>query len=914
VVRLDSGWEDVARESGTDLWIEVEGESLAYVIYTSGSTGRPKGAMNTHRAIRNRLLWMQDAYRLGAADTVLQKTPFSFDVSVWEFFWPLAVGARLVMARPGGHRDGAYLRQVIADERVTTLHFVPSMLQAFLEEPGLEALTSLRQVMASGEALAAEHQERFFQRLAGAELHNLYGPTEAAVDVAAWACVPGGRRNVPIGRPIGNIAIHLLDRHLHPVPVGVPGELHIGGVGLARGYLDRPELTAEKFIPDPCGEPGARLYRTGDLARYLPDGAIEYLGRIDHQLKLRGFRIELGEIEAVLREHPAVAEATVVARDAGAGDRRLVAYAVPDAQRALPVRQLLRLERQGRLKGLSRHELPNGMTVVSKNRSETEFVYREIFEERSYLRHGVTLGDGDCVFDVGANVGLFTLFAGSVCRGVKVYAFEPIPALCELLRTNAEIHGLDVEAFQCGLGEEEKRVAFTYYPHVSIVSGRYADSRQELAVVKAYERERRAEAEEGGELLDELLAARMTAETVECELKTVSQVIRERGVECIDLLKVDVEKSERDVLAGIADEDWDRIRQAVIEVHDIDGRIDWMRALLETRGFRVTVEQEGELEGTGLYAVYAVRPAPERAAAAVPEPVWASPTRLIDELRQSMAARLPEYMVPSALVLLDAMPLSPNGKVDRAALPAPEWQAEAEYVAPRTPVEELLAAIWAELLGREQVGARDDFFALGGHSLLATRMVARLRAVFGVDLPVRRLFERPTLEALAAEVERAGSGLTAGPALRPVERPAEGLPLSFAQERLWFIDRLEPGTSSLNLPVPVEIRGTLRVAALAAAVDELVRRHESLRTVFQVTGGVPRQRAVPFRPAGLPLIDLAILPEEAARQEAERLAAGHARRAFDLARGPLFATVLLRLAPERHRFLLVLHHAVADGW
>jgi amino acid adenylation domain-containing protein len=319
-------------EPETNPEIAVDLDNLAYVIYTSGSTGRPKGAMNTHRGICNRLFWMQDAYQLTPHDRVLQKTPFSFDVSVWEFFWPLLTGARLVVARPGGHQDPAYLVRLIAEQQITTLHFVPSMLQVFLAEAGLERLSSLRRVICSGEALPYELQERCFARLA-AELHNLYGPTEAAVDVTYWACTPEyERRIVPIGRPIANTQCYVLDRRMRPVPVGVAGELYLGGVQLARGYHSRPELTAEKFVPDPFSgaentTPGARLYRTGDLARYRADGTIEFLGRIDYQIKLRGLRIELEEIEAVLRQHPLVDDTVIVVRDDGAG-QQLVAYVV----------------------------------------------------------------------------------------------------------------------------------------------------------------------------------------------------------------------------------------------------------------------------------------------------------------------------------------------------------------------------------------------------------------------------------------------------------------------------------------------------------------------------------------------------------------------------------------------------------
>ncbi|WP_321151580.1 non-ribosomal peptide synthetase, partial [Serratia nevei] len=309
----------------------AQASHLAYVIYTSGSTGKPKGAMNEHRGVVNRLVWMQEAYGLTAADTVLQKTPFGFDVSVWEFFWPLMVGARLVMAKPEGHKDPDYLSRAIEQYGVTTLHFVPSMLQSFLADG--QAATRCGQVvrvMCSGEALPAALVAEFYRRLPQAELHNLYGPTEAAVDVTAWHCSrEADRVSVPIGRPIANTRIYLLDDHGQPVPLGAVGELYIGGVQVARGYLNRPELTAERFLSDPFA-PGGRMYRTGDVARYLANGDIEYLGRNDQQVKIRGFRIECGEIEAVLATHPAVREAVVDARAVG-DDKRLVAWVVPAA-------------------------------------------------------------------------------------------------------------------------------------------------------------------------------------------------------------------------------------------------------------------------------------------------------------------------------------------------------------------------------------------------------------------------------------------------------------------------------------------------------------------------------------------------------------------------------------------------------
>lgn len=360
-----------------NLEVDIDPDSLAYMIYTSGSTGRPKGALNRHSGIVNRLLWMQETYQLNETDKVLQKTPFSFDVSVWEFFWPLLSGATLVIARPDGHKDGRYLVEIIQTEAITTLHFVPSMLALFLQELDLanpsanlpvsqpaQKMNSLRRVICSGEALSYELQERFFERFSGglsgclserpsAELHNLYGPTEAAIDVTYWHCVRGDlRRFVPIGRPVANTQIYIVDQFDQPVPVGVAGEILIGGVQVGQGYWQREPLTADRFVPLStiltalCSDLSqvdrtGLVYRSGDLGRWLPDGSIGYLGRLDFQVKVRGFRIELEEIELALSVHPAVSRSVVIAKIDGT-DSHLIAYIVADSGVA-PTTDQLRL-------------------------------------------------------------------------------------------------------------------------------------------------------------------------------------------------------------------------------------------------------------------------------------------------------------------------------------------------------------------------------------------------------------------------------------------------------------------------------------------------------------------------------------------------------------------------------------------
>ncbi len=910
-----------AADANPDVAMSAAG--LAYVIYTSGSTGRPKGVMIPHGAICNRLLWMLSATDFNGQDRFLQKTPFSFDASVWEFFVPLFVGATLVVARPGGHQDSGYLAKTVADERITVLQLVPSMLQVFLEED-LSACVSLRHVFCGGETLPVELQQRFFAR-SRARLHNLYGPTETSIDASHWLCArEAGGQVVTIGRPLSNVRIYLLDSELRPVPVGVAGELYVGGAGLARGYLNRPDLTAERFVPNPFGvEAGERLYHTGDLGAHMPDGRIEFLGRADDQVKLRGFRIEPGEIEAALAAHAGVREAAVVARPGPTGETRLVGYVVP-AHELSPDDAALTLA-----------TLPNGLEVAHLNRSETDIIYREIFEDESYLRHGVTLGDGDCVFDVGANIGLFTLFVHHRCRGARVYAFEPIPPTFNVLRANVALYGLPVRLFECGLSDRATEATFTFYPQVSAMSGIYADAAEDERVTRAF-MQNQGEMQSG--FADELMEGRFAGEKFVCRLRTLSDVIADEQVDVIDLLKIDVEKSEMDVLAGIGDDDWAKIKQVVLEVHDLDGHLAQATALLDRHGFKVTVEQDPTLQQTGLHNLYAVRPsrsnghgalpqlttsAPSRAGAAKPQVTAAAGglqrlTLTPAELRRHLAARLPEYMLPSAFVLLERLPRLPNGKLDRRALPEPEAAGAGDgekHVAPRTPVEEALAGLWAELLGVEHVGVEDNFFELGGHSLLVTRVVSRIREMFRVELSLRTLFDSPTVAALAVCVEaaqRAGLGLPEAPITR-VEREGE-LPLSFAQQRLWFLHQLEPDSYAYNLVSAVRLRGLLDVDALGRTLDEIVSRHEALRTTFATVEGRPVQHIAPTMELSLTVTDLTATSREEMESRVRALAGEEARRPFNLATGPLTRATLLRLGEEEHIVLFTQHHIVSDGW
>ena len=756
----------------------------AYLIYTSGSTGRPKGVVVPHEAIVNRLLWMQSRFGLRPDDRVLQKTPFDFDVSVWEFFWPLSQGATLVVAEPGGHRDPAYLASVLLAERITTVHFVPSVLQACLPELGAVALPGLRRVICSGEALPPSLVRRF-QEIQPVAVHNLYGPTEAAVDVTCWTCEPGFRGPVvPIGTPVWNTRAHVLDDELRPVPVGVSGELYLSGVQLAHGYVGRADLTAERFLPDPHGPAGSRMYRTGDLARWDTDGNLVHLGRTDDQVKIRGVRIEPEEIRAALTAHAAVEHAEVVVRDAGDGGPRLVAYVVPDARTAPAVRTLAGWAQRGEHTGLPRHTLVNGMVVLGRERAEISFLDEEIFGRREYLRHGVGIEAGDVVFDVGAHVGVFTLFAASSAPDVTVYAFEPIPQLHDELALNVELNGVTAKLFPCGLAEAPGSAEFTYYPKLSILSGRFGDDSSATALAEAHASLKLRSEDDGAELagaIDELVAERVAdSRTVTCALRTLSDVIDEHDVARIDLLKIDAEKSEWEVLRGIRPEHWQRIRQVVLEAHDERDRLSAITGLLGEHGFTVGTEVADGLHGSGLVNVFAIRPGAGSAAATAPTgqaPRWSDAAALTGELRAALRSRLPETMVPADYVFLGSLPVSANGKLDRRALPAPAASVRADRRAPRTPREEILCRLVAEVLSLDRVGLDDDFFALGGHSLLAARLTSRIRTVLGVEVPVGSIFRAPTVAQLS-EVIDAGEP-AAFDVLLPIRQAGSARPVFF---------------------------------------------------------------------------------------------------------------------------------------
>ncbi len=969
VLRLDG----VGAERGERLASGARASNLAYLIYTSGSTGRPKGTMNAHRGIVNRLLWMQEQYGLAADDRVLQKTPFSFDVSVWEFFWPLLTGARLVIARPGGHQDASYLARTIAEKGITTLHFVPSMLQVFLEAPGVEACGSLRRVVCSGEALPPDLERRFFARLPEVGLHNLYGPTEAAVDVTWWACEREGRRGVvPIGYPVANTQIHLLDAAGNAVPVGVPGELLIGGVQVCRGYLARPDLTAERFVPDPfAAEPGGRLYRTGDLARRLPDGAVDFLGRIDHQVKVRGLRIELGEIESALAEHPAVREAVVTARSDGAavGAVNLVAYVT--LRQGLPQEEMeapsLAELRRHLARSLPEYMLPSALVALDAMpltasgkvdrkalpapdrvagerqsvapRTELERFLADLWSEVLGSVEAGSLGTGDNFFQVGGNSITGAIFINRLQQElgeiVHVVTIFDAPTIAQLAALLAREYPSAVERLwgRESLGESAVDQA---------AASRVGE--EELAAVRGLIRALPAGATEepknppavfvlspprsGSTLLRVMLGGnpRLFAPP-ELELLNFNTLAERReGFPGRDAFRLEgALRAVMEAREATAEE-----ATALIEGYEREGMStqELYRRLQEWIGDRLLVDK------TPTYAwdLSALRRAEE---------VFESPLYI-------HLARHPYGMIRSfEEARIDQIFFHQDHPFSRRQL------AEALWTLAHRNVEEFLAGVPEERqrtvrfedLLRDPEGelrALCTFLKVDYHPDMAepyketpARMTDGLHAESrmlgdvkflqhqGVDAEVAERWREENGEDFLGEATRELAGrlgyeMKPARAWSPIEargiEPGRPLPLSFAQERLWFLDQLDPGRSTYNIPNALRLTGRLDADRLARTLREVVRRHAVLRTTFGPVEGQPSQIVSAGEDFTFARLDLSGLPVGPRRAEAERRIAREVDRPFDLSRGPLLRALLLRLEAEEHVVVLTMHHIVSDGW
>jgi amino acid adenylation domain-containing protein/thioester reductase-like protein len=1045
VVSLDADWEAIGRESGENPGRRLRPEQLAYVIYTSGSTGRPKGVMVSHGSVENAYRAWERDYGLGEGVRChLQMASFSFDVCTGDVVRALGSGAKLVLCPKEVLLQAERLYGLMVREGVDCAEFVPAVVRPLMEHLSRSGtdLTFMKLMIVGSDVWYGGEYEALSRYVGeSTRLVNSYGVAEATIDSSYYE----GRGEVlereglvPIGRPFANTRMYVVDRRGEPVPVGVTGELWLGGLGLARGYLERPELTAERFVPDPFGEEaGGRLYRTGDVARWRADGRLEFVGRLDHQVKIRGFRVEPGEVEAVLGEHPGVKQAVVLAREEASGGKRLVAYVVPEKA---AVSQELEAEQVAQWRLVYDDERFNEAEVPEPtfNISGWNSAYTGEAIPKEEMREWVERTTESIlslrprrVLEIGCGTGLMLFRVAPHCEEYCGTDFSKVAldhvrgvlpgqglSQVRLLEREAD----DFTSVEAGRYDVVVlNSVVQYFPSVEyllrVLQGAVKAVRpggavflgdvRSLAWLEVLHTAIELRTSEGGTKAREVLERARRRQAEEEELALDPELflsLQERWEEIaeVELLVKrgrfhnELTRFRYDVLLhkgplaptpetiawlDAPDAGWSlhaldlRLRALLAASHpptvigmralgdartskDLRAR-DWLAAAEEERTVEdlraaETVTEEGldpeavcalaeslgwraapHLSATrGAFDVVLERSgarepgrrvAPERRATAgadlrllASQPLQRrSSADLVPRLRRFLADKLPDYMVPAAFVVLDRLPLTPAGKVDRRALPAPDQSrsgVESAGVLPRTPTEELLAGIWSKALGLERVGVHENFFQIGGHSLLAAQVMFRVREALHLELPVRTLFENPTIAELAQVLDRdrpaaAEDGV---PALRPAPR-GEDLPLSYPQEGIWFIDQVQPGVP-FNIPFNSRLRGPLHLRTLEAAVNEIVRRHEVLRTTFAKKDGRPVQVIAKDLVITLVVVDLSHLSEAEASERAKSLIIESSRRPFDLERGPILRVLVLRLDAQDHVLAGVVHHIVSDGW
>ena len=1084
VLELEALLAQPGPESAPPLPAEMPSAHAAYVIYTSGSTGKPKGVTVTHANVLRLFDATRSGFDFDHRDVWTLFHSYAFDFSVWEIWGPLLFGGRLVVVPYLLSRSPDAFRRLLVEQRVTVLNQTPSAFQQLVAadaqaNDGADAL-ALRYVVFGGEALNVGSLAPWFRRHGHRKpvLVNMYGITETTVHVTYEALREHDASLGTIGRAIDDLRCYVLDAHQRPTPIGVPGELCVAGAGLARGYLRRPGMTAERFVPDPFAyEAGQRMYRSGDLARWRADGSLEYLGRIDQQVKVRGFRIELGEIEAALLEHAQVHEAAVVVQQDAAGGRLVAYVASPDEAPADDAAPQLQQQLQ-QWRSVFEHTYTDGDAPsvdatgdVVVNASAGDADDAGDFNIVGWTRRldGQQIPAADMrewldgtirrlralhpqrVLELGSGTGMLLLRLAPACERYLGTDFSPaslayvqrqldargeaLPGVELLQRAAHEIDDLAQDFDLVILNSVAQYFpSAAYFQHVVSVALRrlapggtlFLGDLRSLPLLPAFaaglalqratpatpasalRHAAHSEAAHDGELLldpaaltrrvhawandidvaldlvqalprdglahnelsgyrFDLVLRRAAAESVapvtldwhdwqveswdparlrqqlqalaagEAGMSTGGRVLALRNVPntrvAADALTAHWLQQPPSAAWRTASELQPLLQQALppaMDPHDLqilaeslglDLELSWIDSAADG-SYRALFAVPGEAMASlraALHALPADLSADDLLADGMQAQPWASHPqqallrrRLPVLLREHLQQRLPEHMVPAAYVWMPRLPLTGNGKLDRQALPPPPTERVEladRYEAPHTEPQQRMAAIWAEVLGVSRVGIHDNFFELGGHSLLATQVAARAHKAFGVEVPLRALFEYPTIAALCERLETLhGADADAPPPpLRPVPRDGDELPMSFAQQRLWFLDRLDPGSSVYNIALAMRVRGRLDADALQRTLDAIVQRHEVLRTCFGEHDDQPVQRVLPAAPAELRVCALA--PEQA-----HRVAEAFALEPFDLASGPLLRVLLARTGDEDALLVFSMHHIVGDGW
>ncbi|HEY1939137.1 MAG TPA: amino acid adenylation domain-containing protein [Candidatus Angelobacter sp.] len=912
VICLDTDWDEIAEADSTNPEVQLLSDNLAYVIYTSGSTGQPKGVCIAHRNLMNYITAIRESLRPTMGSSFALISTFAADLGNTVLFPSLCGGGTLHPIQESIAADDVEIEKYFQNHRIDILKVTPSQLWALMGEKEQEGIVPLRHLLIGGEAWRAEWAQRLQKAQPGCQLWNHYGPTECTVGVLMNRVENADveqEGTILLGRPIQNTKAFVLDPRLEPVAVGVSGEICIGGASVGRGYLNRPDLTAERFIPDLFDSEGERIYRTGDLGRWYRDGKLEFLGRKDEQVKVRGYRVELAEIETVVRQQNGVKQCAVIIREKERGQAELVAYVVPHRQAM----------------DASKYHLPNGIDITHQNNYETEYLFDEIFNKEVYLQNGIVLPEDACVFDVGANIGMFTLFVADRCPKGRIFSFEPVGEVFEKLKSNAG-GCRNIVAFNWGLSDKERETHFTFYPRYSMMSGLadYANPEQDREVLRTTIGNKAAGGDTTAVALLEheatVVGHYLNPTIVECRLRRLSDIIGEQKVDRIDLLKIDVQRSEVDVLRGLVPQDWEKVQQVVLEVHDkrgweTEGRIAEISRMLEKQGFAVRAMQCEALESTDRWNVYAKRPgyAPGHLSQPgfLPRRAREKDTVSIADLRRHTEQKLPYYMVPSVFVLLKEMPLTENGKVDRRRLPELEVREEkvGEYKEPESVEERILAGVWKQVLGVERVGREDNFFELGGDSILSIKVVSRAMQA-GVEITVPQIFQHQSLKELARVAGKGREGRKEREG-REEEEVKGKVPLTPVQE--WFFERELEAGHHFNQAVMLRTREGMEVKRLRRVVEGVMKHHDGIRLRFERGEGGWEQRYEETEGPEMVHMDLREVSEERQKGMIEEVAR-QMQGSLDLQRGPLARVVYMELGGEGGgRLLWVLHHLIVDG-
>lgn len=882
-------------------------EDIIYILYTSGTTGSPKGVPIRQQGIMNRLIWTDKTFDFKRGDVLWQKSPASFDVSVWEMLFPICFGYQCAVCPKDIVSNPKELINYIEEKQITHAHFVPSMLNVFLhalQNEREDRIKVLRTIFSSGEELSPQTVNETL-RLTNSRIFNLYGPTEASIDVSFFEARPGMDK-IPIGKPIANTKLYILDYQLKPMPIGVPGELYISGVGLTTGYLKNDELTKTKFFPNPYVDNDI-IYKTGDSAYWDEQGNIIYCGRIDDQVKVRGFRVELGEIDFNINRHPAVEKA--VSFSLGKDEEgSLCTAVVPKKECALPLINSLRIEAS--MSNLLR-TLPDDKPFFHPNSGETEFMYQEIFEREVYWNERMQIDKGDIIVDVGANSGMFCIYLNSFFANLNFFAIEPIPKLVECLKHNASLYEMKLTVIESGLSDNNEKSFLTYYKNNTIIS-HLSELEPNKELLLAFNK-RQFKESVSGEELNELVDFANERETLEINLTTLSNIIENHLIDRIDLLKIDAEGSEFKILKGIKPYDWKKIKQIIVEVDNKESGREILD-LLKSNGFSCQIITHPLLEGHEVELIYgsSLKQSQKNRGSRnlLPHLKWCSSSKLESCIINHCKSIMPDYMIPDNWLITDHIPMTRHGKVDKKSLANKIKNGRAYQNKPRNNTEEQIEEIWKEVLNLDNIDIKSDFFHIGGHSLKATRLMARFNENFEVQIKLKDIFENTTIEDQAIML-----GLKHKQIFKKIKaiKNLDFYELSSAQRRFWIMEHLGENTYASNMPGSVKFTGELQISAIEQSLNLVIERHESLRTVFQSIAGIPRQVVKNASEVEYTIEVQNLEQVNDPLQQAKKIALEEAKIKFDLQQWPLFRTKILRINEDVHILLFTIHHIVSDG-